>query len=477
MIVNMKKIISILASFSAVVAISGCSNDFINLDKPYSLTETMVFSDPDYIEANLRGCYGIFKSSYPTFMGGLGFVVFDSRGDDIVNVSNPVTMQDTYEMRVLGTADENTRIWDYAYYTINYSNLFADKLVANECESLLGAQKYNQFIAEARFLRAYSYYVLCQLYSEPYCKNPNARAVPLRLVGLESSGNNSCPAATIEEVYKQILADCIPDALPDTPGTEEGISRASKAAAHLLRMRVYMAMQDWENAIKEGEAISGYQLASDVTSLYGDGDVYSSKEMIFALPSSIQDKPNTQMSCAEFFDIHAGVCWLDTESGILSKNGYFLPEDQRINKLVTDPDSDGYVYTKKFVNYGSHLDWVPLMRYAEVQLNLAECYASVSNGTDNARKALKAVRSRSIAAADDVIAIDDLSGDALKTAVYNERRLEFICEGMRGIDILRRGETFVKTNKFVNISVAPGANGYVWPIPDEEYTYNKELKK
>ena len=476
----MKKIILVLGAFAAIAAVSGCSKGFIEKDKPYSMTESMVFSNPKYIESDLLGCYSIFKSSYPTFMGGLGSIVFDSRGDDIVNMSNPITMQDTYRMQVLGTTIENSRIWTYAYATINNCNLFADKLDKYNCREVLGEDLYNQYKAEALFLRAYCYYVLAQLYSEPYCKNPNAPAVPLRLKGLESSGNNDCPLSTIEDVYKQILADCLPDFLADSPGTYNGASRASSAAAHLLKMRVYMAMNEWESAITEGTAISSdYKLADDIASIYGTSEsVYGSKEVIFALPSTTQDNPNTQMSCAEYFSQKANVCWIDTEGGVMSQPAYSLSDDQRIAKLVTEPDNNGFVYSKKYTDFSQHLDWVILMRYAEVKLNLAECYANTATGANYAKEALSLVRRRSIPADKDIIEISTLGSD-LKTAIYNERRLEFICEGMRGIDIIRRGETFKKENSSLPaaVSVAPGTTGYTWPIPDTEYTFNKAISK
>lgn len=475
---NMKKIYLILASFAAIAAVTGCSKKFIEEDKPYSMNESTVFSSPEYIEADLLGCYSIFKSSNPTFMGGLGSIVFDSRGEDIVNVSNPVTMMDTYCMTVLGTTLENSRIWTYAYGTINNCNLFADKLDKYECQKVLGEELYKQFKAEARFIRAYCYYVLCQLYSQPYCINPDAPAVPLRLKGLESSGNNDCPLSTIKQVYEQILADCTPDDLPDAPGTYDGASRASAAAAHLLRMRVYMAQQEWDKAITEGKAITGYELADDVSSIYGSGNVYESKEVIFALPSSTKDNPNTQMSCAEYFCKKASVCWIDTDCGIFAYADYNNAKDQRVCKLVSEPDDNGFVYSMKYTDFGQKLDWVILMRYAEVKLNLAECYANTTSGTVNAKAELKDVRRRSIAQEDDTIDIDAISTD-IKTAVYNERRIEFICEGIRGIDIIRRGETFSKSNSFIAspINVTPESNGYTWPIPDIEYTYNKAISK
>ena len=472
----MKNIIKLVAALTLVVSLASCSEEFIERPRPLVMNEEIIYNDANYIESALLGCYSAFKSSNPTFMAGLAYVVFDSRGDDIVNVSNPVTMQRTYEMEVLPTEQENGRIWNYAYYTINTCNIFIDNLAKYECEKVLGAEKYAQFVAEAKFIRAYSYYVLVNLYSQPYKLNPDAPAVPLRLTGLTAAGNNDCPLSTIGQIYGQMLDDCIPAALLDAPQTRDGVSRASAAAAHMLRMRVYMAMEDWDNAIAEGNAVKGYSLDPDVSNFYGKAEnLYESPELIFALPMSTQDNPNTQMSAAEYFSAKATVCWLDTESGIMSQPGYFLPKDQRIAKLVSDPDNNGYVYSKKFEDYGQKLDWLPLIRYAETKLNLAECYTHKADGTAQAKANLKDVRSRSIAAADDVFNVDDLSGGQLTTAVYNERRLEFICEGMRGIDIIRRGEDFVKKNSVIDITVKPTDSNYTWPIYKVEKDFNKAI--
>ncbi len=475
----MKNIIKLLAILSVVSVLGSCNKSFIEKDKPYSMIESVMYSNPTYIESALLGCYDTFKSSNPSFMSGLAYVVFDCRGEDIVNISNPTTMQDTYEMKVLSTTQENDRIWEYAYKTINTCNIFIDNLVKYNCSELLGEALCKQYTAEAKFLRAYCYYVLVNLYSLPYVVNPEALAVPLRLSGLTSSGNNNCPAACISDVYTQILADCIPADLKNEPATYDGVTRASAAAAHMLKMRVYMAEQKWDEAIVEGTAITGYELAEDVTELYGK-ETYKNKEMIFALPMSTQpgDTPNTQMSCAEYFSKAATVAWLNTESGILSKENYNLDIDDRVSKLVSTPDSDGYVYSTKFSDKAQKLDWVPVMRYAETLLNLAECYANKADGASKAKKALKDVRSRSIASGDP-LNVDSIGAGDLLSAISNERRLEFICEGMRGIDIIRRGESFVKEVESVKVSYNVGSSdtNYYWPIPNAEINYNKTLGK
>lgn len=472
----MKNTIKLLAILTLAATLGSCSKSFIDKDKPYSMTEKVIFSNPTYIESALLGCYDSFKSTNPSFMGGLAYIVFDCRGEDIVNISNPVTMQDTYEMKVLGTSQENDRIWDYAYKTINTCNLFIDNLEKYGCAELLGEKVYKQYVAEAKFLRAYCYYVLANLYSQPYSLNPKAVCVPLRLTGLTTPGNNNCPASTIEQVYAQILTDCVPADLASAPATEAGVTRASAAAAHMLKMRIYMAEEKWDEAITEGTSITGYELAEDVTALYGK-DTYKNKEMIFALPMSTQpgDTPNTQMSCAEYFSKAANVSWLNTESGILSEADYSLAADARITKLVSDPDSDGYVYSMKFTDKAQKLDWIPVMRYAETLLNLAECYANQANGATKAKAALKQVRSRAIPTGD-TIDVDAISVSDLASAIIKERRLEFICEGIRGVDIIRRGENFVKKfGKSINLNVAPDATNYVWPIPDREKDFNATL--
>ncbi len=473
----MKNIIKLLAILTAVVSLGSCKKEFIDLDKPYSMTESVIFADADYIKSALLGCYDAFKSTNPSFMGGLAYIVFDCRGEDIVNVSNPVTMQDTYEMRVLSTTQENGRIWNYAYWTINTCNIFIDNIEKYNCKEVIGEELANQYVAEAKFIRAYCYYVLANLYSLPYKVNPDALAVPLRLTALTSAGNNDCPAASIKDVYAQILKDCLPDALPSAPGTRDGVTRANAAAAHMLKMRVYMAMEKWDEAITEGNAVTGYSLAPDVTKIYGP-DTFECPELIFALPMTIQpgDQPNTQMSCAEYYSIDASVSWLNTESGILSDPYYSQAADQRISALITGPDSNGYVYSKKFQDKAQKLDWVPLMRYAETLLNLAECYTHDASGATNAKNALKEVRSRSISSGD-ALDVDALTGGNLTTAIYNERRLEFICEGIRGIDIIRRGENFKKSFGTLNVDISSSQNNYYWPIPEAEVSYNKTLGK
>ena len=110
-------------------------------------------------------------------------------------------------------------------------------------------------------------------------------------------------------------------------------------------------------------------------------------------------------------------------------------------------------------------------------LDLAECYANKAGGEATAKSLLKQVRGRSVDAATDPLKIDNLTGDALKEAIYNEKRLEFIGEGIRGIDIMRRGERFIKVGANETINVGPSDEKYTWPIPQVELLLNKDINK
>ena len=195
---------------------------------------------------------------------------------------------------------------------------------------------------------------------------------------------------------------------------------------------------------------------------------YYTDETIFSLPMKETNRPNTQQGLAEYYHAKNTILWVDMENGIMSKPNYNAVEDARV-QMKNDKNQ-----LMKFTDAAQKLDWAPIFRYAETLLNLAECYVNLG-GTENeaqARECLKQVRFRSLPAASNQLDIDRLSGEGLKQAVYNERRLEFIGEAMRGIDVLRRGANFER-----KVPITPQSNGYIWPIPQSEELMNPDLNK
>ena len=458
------KRIYICSFILSTLLMSGCSSSFLEQEPPLNISESDIYSSAERMEATLLGLYANLKNtSSESFMGGKTYLVFDNRGDDIINTSsNLSTLYDSYMMNVNSTSTENTTTWTNAYTTINKVNVFLEGIETGKEE--LG-DKYEQFKAEAKFVRALSFYYLNNLYSQPFVLDADAKSVPLRLAAETGVDNNNMPRSTVKQVYEQILDDLKDySALPDGEVSEAGVTRATKGAANMLRMRVYMAMNEWNNAINAGKEVTGYSLVQDVSALFATP--YYTQETIFSLPMATNNTPNTQQGLAEYYT-NDKIIVIDTSNGIMSETNYSLDSDKR---TAFKDENDRLT---KFTDVRTKLDWVPIFRFAETLLNFAECYANIAGGEAQAKSYLKEVRHRSISASADPLDIDALSGDALKQAIYNERRLEFIGEGMRGIDILRRGENFVKGNKITT----PQNSGYTWPIPQAETLINADINK
>lgn len=451
---------------STAFAFGGCSESFLDQELPLNMEENDIYSSPEHIESTVRGLYAALKnSSSNSFLGGLSYLVFDNRGDDIVNVSSNLnTLYATYTMQVNSTSTENSTTWSNAYGAINKANIFLEKI---EGAKELIPDEYERYRQEALFVRALAYFYLNNLYSQPYLLDENAKSVPLRLMAEQSAENNGMPRSTVKQVYEQILTDLTDiSALPDADLSEEGTTRATKGAANMLKMRVYMAMGNWNKAIEVGNEVKGYSLVNDFSSLFKAP--YYTSETIFSFPMQTNNTPNTQQSLAEFYG-DSQIILIDVENGIMSKNGYSEDSDQRLSFKNSDNT------LTKFTGMRTKLDWVPIFRYAETLLNLAECYANLegSSNQEQAKSYLKQVRHRSLDEASDPLNIDGMTDDALKEAIKNERRLEFIGEGIRGLDIIRRGESFVQGTR----TTTPSDNGYIWPIPQSEQLINTELNK
>jgi hypothetical protein len=132
----------------------------------------------------------------------------------------------------------------------------------------------------------------------------------------------------------------------------------------------------------------------------------------------------------------------------------------------------------------SGINW-PMLRMADVILLLSEAYAEL--GDEGAAKTeLTKVRARAFATADQASKVTGyigaLSGDALKEAILQERKLEFAGEGYRREDLIRNGKLpkKIKELRDAQIAMVNGlkANGY-YTFPNgntiSSYIYTKAV--
>lgn len=472
----MKNIILQFILAVILLAVSGCS-DYLEKSPELQLTEDDIYSDSTRIEGAVLGIYTSFKSSISGCIGigSKAYVSIENIGVDVVNVSgNGYECLYPYEMSVGQDTQDNYQTWINTYGTINNANTL---LVNLETYRDVAGNKYDQYVAEAKFCRGLAYYYLNFLYGRPYQESPNALSVPLRLQVENNTGNQDCARSTVSKVLKQVLDDTDDYLnLPSAPGTYNGITRASQGAALMLRMRVYMEMGDYDNAIKCGEAVEklGYQLCPDIKDAFASNA--SCLENIFSFPMSSTNNGGGEQYSVPYFYYSGTSVNVDAESGIHSPlhPNYNLVADARVSEMESGPSTRRILL--KFTDGSNYSDWTPIFRYAETLMDLAECYYHTGE-EDKARDCLAQVRHRSLPASKDPLNIASLTGTDLLSAIELEKRSEFIGEAISPIDFHRRQETYVKREGTAyEFSVSPQTNGYVWPIPTRERANNHLIK-
>jgi hypothetical protein len=149
-------------------------------------------------------------------------------------------------------------MWSSAYYAINVCNLFIDGMAAKGT-SVVGTTLSNNYLGEARLVRALCYYTLLQYYARPYADgNGSNPGLPLRLTGIKGSGSSDLARSTVAEVYTQILADLnfAESNLPLNYSTSIlNTTRAHRNTAIALKTRVYLRMRNYASVITEANKI------------------------------------------------------------------------------------------------------------------------------------------------------------------------------------------------------------------------------
>ena len=471
----MKKYI-ICTAIAVSFLTTACNSDFIDKSPELQVSEKSIFESSTRLSAAVDGVYGLAKNGY--FLGGFATVAGDNRSDDMMNYgNNSYTMRDTYMHGVNASSLENDYMFYRAYLGINYANIIINGIENTYAGSLpCNDQTAKKYLQECKFVRAISFYYLSQLFGQPYAYNPDASNIPMRTTAVTSSGQNDCPPSTIKEVLEQILSDTEDaSALPTGyGGSGFSATKASQAATHALRMRVYMCMKNWNKAIEEGNQITGFSLIPSIATMF-DSPYANTAENIFSIPMTDSDKSGTQSHPSGFFTPEAGdITIVNNINGIAVSYG--IATDARTKFIVK---KSKYSYCEKYNEFSTLLEWIPIFRYAEVLLNLSECYYNIGN-EEKALACLKQVRSRSIPADKDPIIDYKESGSSLWTAIDNERRWEFISEGIRGYDISRRAEDFrhpLSDGSWVVVATPDDRTSYCWAFPLYETTVNKSLSE
>jgi hypothetical protein len=474
----MKNIIKTCILGTALLAFS-CNEDLLNPIPPTTFSEAVVFETPARIDQVLNGLYATLKSGQ--FLGGRYLVYNDIRADEFSNrTTNGVTGLATWQHTTVSTTNEVVNLWSTGYLLINRANIFID---AMNTTTVVSSEVASDYIAQARFLRGITYYYLLQLYAQPYTKDNGASpGLPLRIQPELDGENNDMARSSVAEVYAQVLSDLVfaeENLSADRGNPYDNTTKAHKNTAIAFKTRVYLAMGDYAKVVVEADKIvsqsapfaasSGVAHALQPTIAGVFSAPYTTTESIFSMPFTELNLPGGQNGLGSYYNPGPrgiGDYSLNMVSGVFTTNVFDAATDARANWMFEN--SNGFTYLNKFPLGPQHLDFAPVVRYAEVLLNLSE--ALVRSGGDNARalSLLNAVRTRS----NPTGAYASFgSQDAFVEAILAERRLELVGEGFRSIDLLRNGLTIPGKENVQ--AVPPSSPNYIWPISSNELLFNK----
>ncbi|MBT9485863.1 RagB/SusD family nutrient uptake outer membrane protein [Sediminibacterium sp.] len=480
----MKKNLIYVLMAAGLVQLSSCAKEnFVNPVPTNVISDLTAFDSKDRIEGQVRSIYASIKNA--GMYGGRYQIFNDIRGGDFMNDrTNVVTGFDVWNYTPSNSSTNSVQNhWSRAYYVINLSNVFLDGMAAKGT-AVVGATISNNYQAEARLLRAMSYYSLLQLYARPFWDgNGSKPGVPLRLKGNTGSDNYALARATVAEVYTQILADLnfAETNLPTTNSSAfNNTTRAHRNTAIALKTRVYLSMRRYADVITEANKIvsasapftatSGvaHALQADVTNVFKAP--YTTTESIFSMPFASNEAPGGQNQLGYYYGPAAfnggnGEYSL-LSTGIVSNTGWKTTDRRRAMVGVYG----GKSYLTKYSIPSIFTDYAPVIRYAEVLLNLAEARVRSTNTVDaQAIALLNAVRGRSDASTV-FTAADFANSDALANAILTERRIELLGEGLAGADLTRLGLPLPAKPGVA--SIAATAQQYIWPISSSELLLN-----
>lgn len=385
----------------------------------------------------------------------------------------------------LTTAFYSNTIWTTAYKTIYGANAVIEGVASSTSPSLHDSVRV-ELTAEAKFVRAFGYYYLVNLFG----------GVPL-VKTIDFNITAPYARATEAEVYAFIVQD-LEDARAALPedyyyGLGERIV-PNKWAATALLARVHLAMGNNQEAYAAASEVIGH------TDLYGLPDdlnqvfLKNSRETIWQLQqtskTTIAGRGNATPEGYAFLPyegLRTGHPGIILTPELLNS---FEAEDKRRTMWIDSTDRSAigpangtwykFLYKYKVGNFNRVIGAPPLeysmvLRLAEQYLIRAEAAANgAGGGAQDAIDDLNELRRRA--------GIEELpstlNGRQLKLAVAQERNAELFCEwGHRWIDLKRMGLAHDILSNMPKKQPWQGDHQLLFPIPPDEISRDHNLKQ
>jgi len=496
----MKKMFRIIAGLLIVAGIlvcGGCSN-FLNKQPQGVETSQNFFKTEDQAQRALIAAYGAIAWQYSVDNANwfnqwmIGDIVSD---DAEKGGEGPADISDLEQLREFRANAQNTITgpqYQVPYIGIHRANLVITNVSDTGIlsRSAISDSSRALIVAQAKFLRAWSYFILVKSFGD----------VPLDTLPITSDqliAQAECkPRTPKAQVWALIERDLSEAAavLPEKSNMDLSMDagRVTKGSANALLVKAYMyqgkfapaeALADtiinsheyllqgnfadifkldnengvesvfeiqytedpadsWNNA-DQGEAVSVFQAMRDSTYFTGFGFDCPTKSLADEFEPGDKRKKATIIAVGD--TLYKGTAEQQIIKSLSSPTGmnakkYLLEIGEDVPDLTNAPNN-----------------WRAI-RYAEVLLFHAEA-ANENGNAAAALVSLNKVRSRA-----GLLPVATMDKDSLRTAIYHERRVELALEGQRFFDVVRQGRG---ATVFGSMGFAKGINE-IFAIPQIE---------
>lgn len=466
------------AALSAPIALTSCSEDFLEVTPPDKATLEEYYNNYDHIMEAVVATYNPMREyDWNNKQYAPLPLCSDVMADDVwpggSGISDNQHLHKMFNFEsTQNSSDALTGIWDQSYKGVRNAN---DVLSYLEwAKSNLTDAQYKTFDAEARVLRAFYYMQIWKFYGN----------VPFYMENLKTPYIAEQKSAN--EVYSTVIADLetaiAENALP-MQWDDENLGRVSQATAYMVYAEMVMYQNDesrYAKALSYMNEIIGsgkYSLNPDYANIFLESGEWTS-ESIFEI--SYKDDGAVRSWNAGYVNAGGtiyprliGPSGGVPEDGVDNGWGFepvrletmdiFAEGDTRRDATIYDARNASYtkryqdtgLWLKKYLPYSENnkdqkadgdLNFnnnLRIYRYAETLLNAAELIVRTNGDQALAYKYLNLVHHRAGLT-------DNLSANI--DNIIAERRLEFVGEGKRYWDLVRTGKAAT--------TLVPDAYGY-----------------
>lgn len=412
---------------------------------PNLITADKIFEDSRLLDDAMLNCYRTLDF-HEQFLPYLGLYV-----DELATASLLTPHHEFYTTALTPETNlGNYAVWRTLYSVVYQANFIIEGLEEVGRTSAL-RDAHRHIMGEAKFVRAYSYFYLVNLWEN----------IPLVLtanVAITSQAVQQEPSA----VYLQIVDD-----LREAEGLLSTMpiqtkSRAGAMAAKALLARVFLYLGDWQNAaMASGEVIRDMPpLTGDLDNLFQEGHAETLFELwkergysygsVF-IPASIGNVPT--------FTVRDGLVHI------------FDGEDRRLQAyLATNSNGQYFPYKYKQRLASGTREFDILLRLPEAYLINAEARFRLGDKSGGIAS-LNTLRRR--------VGLGDLDGEIndgdLMVEVVAERAREYFCEGAhRFLDLKRLG---MLDAVMAESKPTWNSSARLFPLPQQEIDRNPLLRQ